>query len=384
MALSAKLQMRQSQALVMTPQLMQSIRLLQFTHAELERFIEDEVEKNPLLERPEPEQDGLAGDEPPQAAEDRAAGLDRMFEDAGASAVTISERLDASMENVFPDDPGTAERLGPDLAAQWKSAAAGGGGEDVDLDSFAAAGITLADHVGEQIAFAFRDPADRLIARELTDALDEGGYLRSDPAEIAERLGCGEEAVLAVLAVCRSFDPPGLFARDLAECLALQLRARDRFDPAMQAMVAHLDLVARRDPRPVRLAYAAGKPDNFACLPELAAAAALIDLRVLLVSETGAPGWQGETGLIDAARLAALLDGLAPGRALAMICGPGPMVTAVSDGLLDLGLAPGRVIYERFDYGGGTSRIDRRIRRRMLAALAGSGAAVAAFAQLAG
>lgn len=269
MALSAKLQMRQSQALVMTPQLMQSIRLLQFTHAELERFIEDEVEKNPLLERPEPEQDGLAGDEPPQAAEDRAAGLDRMFEDAGASAVTISERLDASMENVFPDDPGTAERLGPDLAAQWKSAAAGGGGEDVDLDSFAAAGITLADHVGEQIAFAFRDPADRLIARELTDALDEAGYLRSDPAEIAERLGCGEEAVLAVLAVCRSFDPPGLFARDLAECLALQLRARDRFDPAMQAMVAHLDLVARRDFAQLRRLCGVGDDDLLDMMAEI-------------------------------------------------------------------------------------------------------------------
>lgn len=269
MALSAKLQMRQSQALVMTPQLMQSIRLLQFTHAELERFIEDEVEKNPLLERPEPEQDGLAGDEAPQAAEDRAAGLDRMFEDAGASAVTISERLDASMENVFPDDPGTAERLGPDLAAQWKSAAAGGGGEDVDLDSFAAAGITLADHVGEQIAFAFRDPADRLIARELTDALDEAGYLRSDPAEIAERLGCGEEAVLAVLAVCRSFDPPGLFARDLAECLALQLRARDRFDPAMQAMVAHLDLVARRDFAQLRRLCGVGDDDLLDMMAEI-------------------------------------------------------------------------------------------------------------------
>src|SRR5690606_16918981 len=87
----------------------------------------------------------------------------------------------------------------------------------------------------------------RLVARELADALDESGYMRADVTEIAERLGTEASAVLAVLATCQTFDPPGLFARDLAECLALQLRALDRFDPAMQAMIAHLDLLARRD-----------------------------------------------------------------------------------------------------------------------------------------
>ena len=250
MALSAKLQLRQSQSLVMTPQLMQSIKLLQLTHVELERFIEEEVEKNPLLERTE-----QRDDDPHQAGHDRRddeaegpAGLDRMFEADDVNAAAMSERLDTSMENVFPDDPGTAERLSPDLAAQWKSAPSpGGGGEGFDIEDMAAARISLADHVGEQIAFAFRDPADRLIARELADALDEAGYMRGDPAEIAGRLGATERAVNAVLATCQTFDPPGLFARDLAECLALQLEARDRFDPAMQAMIAHLDLLARRD-----------------------------------------------------------------------------------------------------------------------------------------
>src|SRR5688572_25478726 len=133
MALSAKLQLRQSQSLVMTPQLMQSIKLLQLTHIELERFIEDEVEKNPLLERHDQRDDEPQrndGHEPRTDELSDASGLDRMFEAGDANAAAMSERLDTSMENVFPDDPGTAERLSPDLAAQWKSAPSSAGGSD--------------------------------------------------------------------------------------------------------------------------------------------------------------------------------------------------------------------------------------------------------------
>lgn len=137
------------------------------------------------------------------------------------------------------------------------------------------------------------------------------------------------------------------------------------------------DLAARRDPRPVRLGYAAGKPENFACLAEIEAARSVLDLRVLLVSEEGSPGWQGDVGRLDAGRLATLLDGLDLARTQAMICGPGPMVTGVSDSLLDLGMPTARIHYERFDYGGGaSSRMDRR---RSLALL-GVGAALATLA----
>jgi RNA polymerase sigma-54 factor len=249
MGLSAKLQLRQSQSLVMTPQLMQSIRLLQLTHVELDRFIDEEIEKNPLLER-----DEARGDDPADPSDGRSdaepeTGLDLMFDDADASAETISDRLDSSMENVFPDDPGTSERLGPDLTAQWKSVQGGGtaGGEGYDIDDMAAGRRTLTDHVAEQIAFNFADPGQRFIARDLADALDEIGYARVEAADVAARLGADESLVERVLAACQTFDPPGIFARDLAECLAIQLRARDRFDPAMQAMIANLDLLAKRD-----------------------------------------------------------------------------------------------------------------------------------------
>ncbi|TGQ53212.1 RNA polymerase factor sigma-54 [Mesorhizobium sp. M1C.F.Ca.ET.193.01.1.1] len=252
MALAAKLQLRQSQSLVMTPQLMQSIRLLQLTHVELERFIDEEIERNPLLERAEP-QDDASGDQPQksEAAAEPASGDDWFEAETEWSAEAISEKLDSSLENLFPDDPGTSEKLGPDLTAQWKSASGGSAGgaasEGFDVGEMAATIVTLREHVGEQIALAFPAPGERLIAGELADSLDEAGYLRADLEEVAARLGADKEAVSRVLTVCQTFEPAGLFARDLAECLSLQLAVRDRLDPAMKALVANLELLARRD-----------------------------------------------------------------------------------------------------------------------------------------
>jgi len=252
MALAAKLQLRQSQSLVMTPQLMQSIRLLQLTHVELERFIDEEIERNPLLERAEP-QDDAASDQAQkgETAPERDSEGDWFEGETEWSAEAISQKLDSSLENLFPDDPGTSERLGPDLTAQWKSAGGGGASaassEGFDVGDMAAAAVTLREHVGEQIALASLNPAERLIASELAEGLDEAGYLRTDLDEIAARLGTDEAAVVHVLDVCQTFEPVGLFARDLAECLSLQLAARDRLDPAMKALVANLELLARRD-----------------------------------------------------------------------------------------------------------------------------------------
>ncbi|TPI75887.1 RNA polymerase factor sigma-54 [Mesorhizobium sp. B2-8-9] len=252
MALAAKLQLRQSQSLVMTPQLMQSIRLLQLTHVELERFIDEEIERNPLLERAEP-QDDAAGDlsQKGETSPEKDREGDWFEGEMEWSAEAISQKLDSSLENLFPDDPGTSERLGPDLTAQWKSAAGGGAGgassEGFDVGDMAAAAITLREHVGEQIALASLSPGERLIAGELAEGLDEAGYLRTELDEIAVRLGTDGAVVARVLGVCQTFEPAGLFARDLAECLSLQLAVRDRLDPAMKALVANLELLARRD-----------------------------------------------------------------------------------------------------------------------------------------
>lgn len=253
MSLAAKLQLRQSQSLIMTPQLMQSIRLLQLTHTELEHFIDTEIERNPLLERAESGEDQAAPvPEPAQLPQGDAEDSDWFSEDSSTlDARSMAGGFDSSLENIYPDDPGTTQPLGPNLTSNWKSAAGSTAsfthGEAPEIEDFAAAVPTLRDHVGEQISLAFANPVARLVAIELADGLDETGYVQCDAGEIAERLGIAEREVLETLSVCQGFDPSGIFARNLAECLALQLKARDRFDPAMRAMVAHLDLLARRD-----------------------------------------------------------------------------------------------------------------------------------------
>lgn len=228
----------------MTPQLLQSIRLLQYTALELAQFVAQEIERNPFLELAEASEQGPDPDGEPERR------VDGVLADVPPDAAGIAEMLDTSLENVFADDPGRAEAVSPDLSSQWKSVGASGdshGTAESDLEDYAVAPMTLREHVAAQIALTFRTPADRLIAAELADMVDECGYLAGDPADVCASLGADAPDVDRVLGIMQRFDPPGLFARSLAECLALQLAARDRYDPAMQAMVAHLDLLAKRD-----------------------------------------------------------------------------------------------------------------------------------------
>jgi RNA polymerase sigma-54 factor len=257
MALSAKLMMRQSQSLVMTPQLLQSIRLLQMTHLELAKFVDEEMEKNPLLERGDvepPSREALPTDPAPRIeaspSEDVGNEPDWVHDGQAINAESMAETFDAPLDNLFPDDTGSHEHLAPDLTSQWKSApgsSGGGDGEGFDLDDFAASAKTLREHVREQISMTFADPAERVIAWELADCLDENGYVSAELTEIGDRLGAPSETIDGVLMRLQGFDPAGIFGRDLAECLAIQLKAKDRLDPAMQALLDNLKLLAARD-----------------------------------------------------------------------------------------------------------------------------------------
>ena len=254
MALTQKLEFRQSQALVMTPQLMQAIKLLQLSNLDLAAYVEGELERNPLLERAGELEPGDANpqpeSEPTPAAETSAA--DWVGEDLATSRTAIEDQLGTRLDNVFPEDSGEAPARpggdGPAGYSEW-ARVGGGGREDADynLEAFVSAETTLADHLAEQLTLAVADPARRMIGQYLIDLVDEAGYLAGDLASVAERLGAPLAEIEAVLAVLQNFDPPGVCARNLTECLGLQLRERDRFDPAMQALVAHLDLVAKRD-----------------------------------------------------------------------------------------------------------------------------------------
>jgi RNA polymerase sigma-54 factor len=250
-ALTQRLELRQGQGLVITPQLQQAIKLLQLSGAELDAYVEDELERNPLLQREDREQESQPEAEAAQAPELSETGIDRIS-DAEAAA-----DIDAASADLYAEvSPG--EQMGAEAPAEgfhaggdvdWSRAGAGGG-SDNDRGDFEGAmqrTKTLADHLNEQLAVSGLTGPDHAIALVLVDAVDEGGYLRLDLADAAERLGCAEDRVEAVLTIIQGFEPTGVAARDVRECLALQLKERDRLDPAMEALLDNLDLLARRD-----------------------------------------------------------------------------------------------------------------------------------------
>lgn len=251
MALGPRLDLRQTQSLVMTPQLQQAIKLLQFSSLELSAFIEQELERNPLLEREEA--DGPA--EPPGEPAGDAADLPLL--DSARTEPSIvdeipatggaAEAMDVDVDNLFTNDS-AADAVGLEGYGSWGAGGRADFEEDESgLDHLAAGELGLHDHLVAQINVDLTDPGDRLIALHLIELLDEAGYLVGDLAELAGRLGCPLERVERVLARAQAFDPVGLFARSLKECLALQLAERNRLDPAMAALLDHLDLLARRD-----------------------------------------------------------------------------------------------------------------------------------------
>ena len=260
MALSPRLEVRQSQSLTLTPQLMQSIRLLQLNHLELNAFVDAELLRNPLLER-EDGTDAVEATEPLPAAtalEDTVEHGERIQD-----ADDIAGSYDTEVENVFPEQRGEDR-----LATDW-STSSGGDGEAADIDQYVAAKPTLSDFLGDQVALLVDTPAERLIAQFLIDGLNEAGYLTADLTMIATQLGTDEEHVEAVLAKLQTLDPPGIFARTVKECLAIQLRERDRLDPLMQALLEHLDLIASHDLATLARTIGADRDDLMDMLAEL-------------------------------------------------------------------------------------------------------------------
>ena len=232
----------------MTPQLQQAIKMLQLSNLELAEFVTSEIEQNPLLEQG------------PREAEEAPLGVE------ATSAAALENPASTAME-------GPSRDLVGDAVEHWRAASGSEGDGTVDIGGEAAAdpsawpsrngsfdrdadrGLeyavsrprTLREHLVTQMGTDLRDPGDRVIAFHLLDQLDEAGYLRAGLDGASERLGCPSERVERVLARLQEFDPPGVFARDLAECLALQLRDRNRLDPAMQRLLDNLPLLAARN-----------------------------------------------------------------------------------------------------------------------------------------
>ena len=291
MAITTKLELRQTHSLVMTPQLQQAIKLLQLSNMELVTFVETELERNPLLERADPDETGTPAEpaaEPVSAAKEAVEqnGSATPAETQSGEGETEGEEgddwadleagdnrtddLDAEPQDVFPDSDGFSPGVLKDSG--WSSLGQGSRGsvdEDSNLESYVAEERTLRNHLTDQLTLAFADPARRLIGHHLIDLTDEAGYLRGDLDSLAELLGAPLELVEETLAVMQGFDPCGVFARDLRECLTLQLKEQDRCDPAMAAMIENINLLAVHDLAALRRAARVSDEDLMDMIQEV-------------------------------------------------------------------------------------------------------------------
>ncbi len=226
--MSPKLDLKHSQQLVMTPQLQQAIKLLQLNNIELSEFVDEELEKNPLLERDDTSQDNDQTEN--QSDQIESDEMDNAFEaperqdfDAGSSAADIGGSGDLKFE--------AAENSFENRMSEEK---------------------TLRSHLTEQLKMAFADERDQAIGLHLIGRLDESGYLREERKTLQERLGCSEERLTRVLGVMQNFDPAGVFAKDLSECLAIQLHDKGALDEPMQALLDNLQLLGEHDLKALR------------------------------------------------------------------------------------------------------------------------------------
>jgi RNA polymerase sigma-54 factor len=260
MALTPRLDFRQTQAPIMTPQLQQAIKLLQLSNLELAAFVEGELEENPLLER---EESLIANAEPADAPEPARS-------DDG-DAASLSEReelpsteapLDSDYTNVYPDDP---------FRPAGGSAPAARGDSDSlpGIDQTMASEVTLREHLIEQLDLSIRDATQRLIGRAMIDSIDERGYLITSTEELSDQLECKIALVETVLTTLQTFEPTGVFARDLIECFSLQLAERDRLDPAMAALLQNLDYLTKHDMPGLRRVCGVDEEDLTDMLAEL-------------------------------------------------------------------------------------------------------------------
>ncbi len=227
--ITQRLDLRQSQQLVMTPQLQQAIKLLQLSNMELSEFVEEELEQNPLLEKGEREETPDAPEAPEQKDEVQAE-----FDDSWTGN-------EAQQEASTDFDPGSS------------MADMGSGGntsfEDAEnsFENRMSQPKTLREHLNEQLLIAFEDGRDRMIGGLLIDQIDETGYLRTEHDKLAERLGCSLERIEKLLKELKGFDPTGIFAGDLSECLALQLEEQGKLDKPMQSLLENLDMLGDHD-----------------------------------------------------------------------------------------------------------------------------------------
>ena len=272
MAVAPRLELRQSQTLVMTPQLQQAIKLLQLSNIELTAYVEQEMEKNPLLERMD-SAEGVSGlNTEPSAgaggeAESPLLNGSEFNGELSSSSITpgeaplaldnaapsaASEAMDVEYDNTFTngsaaDSDNAGQEPGGNTPYEGRPGSHRFDDSEFGLEQTLSTSVTLREHLQNQLHMLTTDPVERMIGAHLIGLVDQSGYMSEPLDDVAAQLGAPLEQVSAVLTRLQRFEPTGVFARSLSECLELQLAERDRLDPAMQALVNNLELLARRE-----------------------------------------------------------------------------------------------------------------------------------------
>ena len=247
--LSQNINLKQGQTLVMNQQMQQAIKLLQLSNLELHEYLDEALETNPLLEKVDNKDahdsisDGGAADN--DSMDDNFAQDDWKSESGSGS--------DSAAEPPAQDDAPSAATETQDFDAGAEAMGSGSGGShqfddaEYSFENRLSREPSLREHLMDQLHILTEDARDRLIGALLIDQLDEAGYLRADPEDLAERLDCSEERIIKLLIKMKHFDPPGVFARDLADCLAMQLDEAGQLDAPMLRLLDNLDLLAARE-----------------------------------------------------------------------------------------------------------------------------------------
>lgn len=232
MNVSQRLDLRTSQSLVMTPQLQQAIKLLQMSNQDLCDFVASEIDNNPFLEHSEDQDFGASSEStgttesfdlvPPES--DAAHG--DMPPAADAQEMPSFENYDTHEHSGSEYDPSAPQRSLAETLAERPS---------------------LREHLLSQIHVDFAQPAECMIAAALVELLDESGYLPADLDLVRAQLGVSPELFESIITRLQRLDPAGIFARSLKECLTIQLREKNRLDPAMQTLLDNLQLLAKRE-----------------------------------------------------------------------------------------------------------------------------------------
>ncbi|NNE39323.1 MAG: RNA polymerase factor sigma-54 [Marinicaulis sp.] len=251
MALAPKLEFRQSQQLVMTPQLQQAIKLLQLSNLELSEFVAKQLEENPFLEADESSPDAPSerrGAEKSEQPSEKSNNEVDLTKDESLKAA--NEALDASYEDIDPSASKADQSASDFQTNDWSSVGSGGGALTSDDREFGATlskEVSLHDHLTDQLRLSTQSPSQLFVGAYLIDLIDDAGYIRDTLEDVAERLGADLSDVVETHKMLTRFDPVGVGARDLKECLQLQLEEANRYDPAMQKFIENIELLAKSD-----------------------------------------------------------------------------------------------------------------------------------------